>query len=209
MEENHNKIEIITEEQIAEKKYGTKKSYVTYLSMLFISLLFFATLSFFSINGVKKCAEESKNPSPSTMAIWEMTRPPETSIEDFRKIREKGYFSACLNTNLLAENILVILAISINFIGIFILSLLYLYIFDKSENSVKLGRAVIISLIFSAISLLRVIFGFLGMIVAFIFGIYMLKKILRTDIIGAIIFNIIIGLSNAILISLIAKIFAH
>jgi len=122
-----------------------------------------------------------------------------------KKGAEQFFLAQCLKGSILAKNALNILALSVNFVIVFILALLYQILFDKGEKSIKMGRAVIIALILSGIYLIPLLFGIFGIIIALIGGIWMLRIILGTDIIGAVFFIILLFVFNAIVNHLLAK----
>jgi hypothetical protein len=201
----NNQIEFYSPEESKKRLEGKNHTFVFSLGMFFVAIIIFSLLSFFSIRSAMECVKNSKNQASFSDQTNRNLNIPGSDYNVSKKGAEQFFLAQCLKGSILAKNALNILALSINFVIIFILALLYQILFNKGEKSVKMGRAVIIALILSVMYLFPLLFGIFGMIIALIGGIWMLKIILGTDIIGAIFFIILLFVFNSIVNHLLAK----
>ena len=173
--------------------------------ILILATAIFVLLSFFSTKSALKCAETSKNEASFSVAANRSLNIPGTDYDTLQKGSQQLLLTQCLNNSFLAKNAANTVALSINFFIVLILSLLYQFLFNNSEGNTKLGRATIMALILSMVYLLSLLFGFIGMFFAIIGGIWVLTKILNTDIIGALFFIVILFFLNSVVNHMLAK----
>lgn len=202
----NNQIEFYSPEESEKRLRGKNHTFIFSLGMFIVAIIIFSSLSFLSIRSALECVKTSKNQASFSDQMNRSLNIPGDDYNISKKGAEQFFLAQCLKGSILAKNALNILTLSINFVIVFILVLLYQILFDKGEKSVKMGRAVIIALILSAMYLLPLLFGIFGMIIALIGGIWMLRIILGTDIIGAVFFVILLFVFNSIANHLIAKI---
>jgi len=204
-----NKIEFFTEDQVKKEVGEKNKIYFLIFSVLAITIIPLMSMSFLSVSSAKNCVVSAKKEAASFERFQEdIMKKSNLSYIATPSVTESMMFSKCLKSNFFTNNIRIILSATFNYIGVLLLVSFFLIVFRKDRKIIDFGKAIIISVAIVLASVLVQTMGLVGVILSPIISYVTVKKVLGTDIFGAIIFVSIIGLLNWFLLTFIVKIFS-